>query len=211
MRHLLIASLALSLACGDDDSTDTDPVDMGPIGSDAGDLDMGPGGDDMFTPEEDMGPTVECLDTVDDDTLEMAQDLGDYDSDVGFPADTVMGDIDPIVDLDWYQFHVADVLLGDVEPRYSLSARPAGVIWELCMYYDCDEGDTTFDCPVGSSAHMAGDIPGCCAVSSEGTPSITLAPACSGTTSEDGTAYARVSRQGGAVTCEGYTLSYGDE
>ncbi len=122
-----------------------------------------------------------------------------------------MGDIDPITDLDWYTFHVEDALLGDVQPRFSLAARPAGVIWELCMYFECDAGDTTFDCPAGTTEHMAGDVAGCCAVSSEGTPSISLGPACSGTISEDGTAWARVSRQGGAVTCEGYTLSWGDE
>lgn len=211
MRQLLIASLLLSLACGDDDSS-TDPVDdMGPIGTDAGELDMGAGGEDMFSSEEDMGPEVECLDAVDDDTIEQAQDLGEFESDEGFPVGTVMGDIDPITDFDWFQFHVADVITGDVQPRYSLSARPAGVIWELCMYFECDSGDTSFDCPDGTSAHMAGDIAGCCSVSSEGTPSVSLSPACSGTISEDGRAYARISRQGGTVTCEGYTLSYGDE
>jgi len=209
MRQLLLASLVLSLACGDDDSVPE--TDMGPVGVDAAPVDMGGGGTDMFTPETDLGPAVECLDEVADDTVETAQDLGDFDSDVGFPAGTAMGDIDPIVDLDWFQFHVEDVVLGDVQPRYSLSARPAGVIWELCVYYECDSGDTTFDCPDGSSEHMAGDLAGCCAVSSEGTPSISLSPACSDTISEDGTAYARVSRQGGVVTCEGYTLSYGDE
>lgn len=214
MRHLLLASLLLSLACGDDDTTDTDPADdMGVAETDAGgETDLGPDEADMFVPpEEDMGPEVECLDAVDDDTIEQAQDLGDHQSNDGFPIDEVMGDIDPITDFDWYQFHVEDVITGDVQPRYSLSARPAGVIWELCMYYQCDSGDTSFDCPDGTTTHMAGDIPGCCAVSSEGTPSITLGPACSGTISEDGTAYARISRQGGTVTCEGYTLSYGDD
>jgi hypothetical protein len=212
MRHLLIASLLLSIACGDDDtdSTDDPGMDMGP-GADAGGLDMGAVEEDMFVPEEDMGPPVECLDEVDDDTVDSAQDLGDIQSDADFPAGTEMGDIDPITDFDWYTFHVEDVVLGDVQPRVSLSARPAGVIWELCVYYECDSGDTSFDCPDGTSAHMAGDVAGCCAVSSEGTPSITLGPACSGTISEDGTAWARVSRQGGAVTCEGYTLSWGDD
>jgi len=211
LRHLLCASLLLAIACGDDDSGTDDPgMDLG-SDPDAGGLDIGTAEADMSAPEADMGPAVQCLDEVDDDTLENARDLGDIQSDEGFPAGTEMGDIDPITDFDWYTFHVEDVILGDVQPRFSLAARPAGVIWELCMYYECDSGDTTFDCPAGTTAHMAGDVAGCCAVSSEGTPSVSLGPACSGTISEDGTAWARVSRQGGAVTCEGYTLSWGDE
>lgn len=209
MRHLLLASLLFSLACGDDDSTD--PADMGP-GLDIGTLaDLSMPVEDMFAPTGDMGPPVECLDEVDDDTIENAQDLGDIQSNADFPAGTVMGDIDPVIDFDWYTYTVEDAITGDVQPRVSLAARPAGVIWELCMYYECDSGDTSFDCPAGTTEHTVGEVAGCCAVSSEGTPSITLGPGCSGTFSEDGTVFARVSRQGGVVTCEGYTLSWGDD
>ena len=212
LPHLsLFLVSSLLVACGDDDGS---TLDLGPSPTDmmvATDMEAPL---DMFQPQDagaDLGPTVRCEDAVADDTIETAQDLGDIQSADGFPVGSVEGDIDPITDFDWYAFHVEDVLTGDVQPRYSLSARPAGVVWELCMYFACDSGDTSFDCPTGTTAHMAGDIPGCCAVSTEGTPSISLEPACSGTLSEDGTAYARISRQAGAVTCEGYTLTYGDE
>lgn len=222
MRNILVPVCCLMvLACGDDTApTDTGVLSDAPVGDasprpDAGPVDAGSdaGPEEDAGPDEDAGPAVRCLDTRDDDSLENASPQMDLESNAGFPVETLMGTIDPITDVDWYSFHVDDVIRGDVQPRYALAARPAGVIWELCMYFECDSGtDTTsFDCEDGSTPHMVGDIAGCCSVTTEGSASITISPSCSGTISEDGTAYARVSRQGGMVSCEGYDLSYGDD
>ena len=195
MKRVIFFSLALGLfACGDDDGDNG--LDMSPA-PDAG-------------PADDAAPS--CPDEVPDDTAETAKSLPDITSNAGFPIGEEQGDIDPLTDVDWIVYHDEDVISGDVEPRISLATRSeSGGVWELCVYFECDSGVTSFACPVGSTPAMNGALQGCCVTSPEGSASITIEPACSDTSSEDGLVYGRVSRQGGVVDCGGYLLSYGDD
>lgn len=211
------------LACGDDSSPPDMDAGMGTdasMGTDAGmGTDTGPGDDDAGPMGTDAGPDTGpgemCPDTVDDDTYMTATDLGDISDRDEFPAGTEMGDIFPLSDQDWYQWHVEDNFGGDVDPRGTINARPAGVAWELCVYFDCDSDLESVGCESATgtpNTHVLvdGEIEGCCLVSTEGAGEVTLAPRCSGI-DDSGQVYVRVSRQGGpTATCDGYELNWGD-
>ncbi len=216
MRLILLFSLLVSLGCGDDS--------MPPMG-DAGFLDTSVGDDagggtdagtdagmTMADAGTDSGPVEMCDDPVPDDDYTEAKELGDISDGDDFPSGTEMGDISPISDQDWYVWHVDDGAFADVDPRATLSARPAGVVWELCVYFDCDsEIDSDgIGCDSGTPHVLVdGEIEGCCLVTTEGAAQVTLAPKCTGI-DDSGRVYARVSRQGGRATCDGYELSWGD-
>lgn len=184
---------------GDDSGADDAGMTDGGM-TDAGDMDAGP---------MDAGPM--CPDDGVDDGYMMATDLGEITDDAGYPYDTAEGDIFPITDQDWYVWHVTDELFADVDPRAGLSARPVGVPWELCLYFQCDGDTDSVGCEGDGTPHslVEGEIEGCCAVSTEASTSITLAPSCDGL-DDSGNVYVRISRQSGTATCEGYTLTWGD-
>ena len=133
------------------------------------------------------------------------------DSSADFPVGEIFGTIDPIDDIDWFVFHDEDVAGGDMEPRVALAARTSDQPWELCQYFVCDGGTTTFTCPEGTTDAMEGDLRGCCMTTTDGGAAMDIEPTCEGDSSDDGDVYASVRRLGGEVTCLGYVFSYGDD
>tara|TARA_B100001750_G_scaffold236532_1_gene240555 strand:+ start:630 stop:1208 length:579 start_codon:yes stop_codon:yes gene_type:complete len=175
-------------------------------------------GDDGHHPRPDLGSFdggpdagTDCPDETPDDTPQTAQDLPDIDSSADFPVGEIFGTIDPIDDIDWFVFHDEDVAGGDMEPRVALAARTSDQPWELCQYFVCDGGTTTFTCPEGTTDAMEGDLRGCCMTTTDGGAAMDIEPTCEGDSSDDGDVYASVRRLGGEVTCLGYVFSYGDD
>lgn len=207
---LWVAGLALTAGCGGDGGTADDAgtmLDGGVVAEDAAPVEDA--GGDAGSVDDDAGPG--CADDGTDDTREGATDLGMIDDRSSFPAGTESGTISPITDLDWYTWHVEDVIAANVQPRAELRGLAGGRRMELCAYYDCDSTTDSVACELGTAHELTAEIHGCCIVGTDPMLAVKLSPSCSGT-DDSGRVLVRVAQQGGAATCSpAHSLLWGDE
>lgn len=218
MRLLALSLFTLSLAlgcdgetagddAGPDDRTDAGPpMDGGADPMDAG-SDAGVPGDDGGPPPGDAGS---CGDDGTDDVIEGAAHLGDIQDNESFPAGSVDVTIFDVTDRDWFTYTVTDGRFANVQPRADLTGLPGGPRYELCVYYECDTALNGVGCELGNPHELTTDRHGCCAIGNGTELSVKLSPSCD-TTSESGTVFVRVAQQGGAATCDPFTLDWGDD
>ena len=139
----------------------------------------------------------------------------------GWPDDarSTTANLYPSGDEDWFKYRVSDnTNVYQPHPTVELSAIPAGMNYNLCVYWQCDDpGDgQSASCEQGSSTATVNGMPGCCsAASGSSTEIVELKPDCpnGGTFSADdetGTAFVRVYRVSGTWTCSNYSLKYGN-
>jgi hypothetical protein len=140
----------------------------------------------------------------------VATPLGQVDDTEDFPAGTIEASLFGPGDVDWYTFHDADMTLGNFHPKIELTS-PAGVDYDLCMYFLCDDGSMpTIDACTGSvSALSDTGLAGCCATG-PGDPTVGLSVDCPGF-DDSGTIFAEVVPFIGDASCESYTLAWGDD
>jgi len=134
------------------------------------------------------------------DTKAGAYDLGtigDSDGDGG----QVTGNLREPGDVDWYTYAGEDNLGSSVDPFRQV----AGPGLRVCMFVECIEGDTEFDCPSDTLATSEGGIPGCCW---NGTQEVNIGGFnCNGPISDDANVYMKIEHPDGPG-CESYTINY---
>ncbi|MDQ3032531.1 MAG: hypothetical protein M3Y87_08955 [Myxococcota bacterium] len=202
----------LATACGEDAGPADDAgatTDGGGGGDDAGALGDDAGTGDSGPRPDDAGPG--CADDGSDDTREGATDLGMINDRASFPAGTESGTISPITDLDWYTWHVEDVIAANVQPRAELRGLAGGRRMELCAYYACDSTSESVGCELGTAHELTAEIHGCCITGTDAVLAVKLSPSCSGT-DDSGQVLVRVAQQGGEAMClPAHSFVWGDE
>jgi hypothetical protein len=101
-------------------------------------------------------------------------------------------------DEDWFTYLGSDDLGNTVDPTVGITS---GAV-EVCMFLDCQAGNTTFSCPGGTTSTDVGGIAGCC-----GTAGFTVDDLNCPGISDDADVYIRVKASAGGV-CEAYSLTY---
>ena len=166
------------------------------------------GGDCGPSPDDDhdgdgIDDAIECASEdihEPNDTPATSHDFGifeDGDGSDGDPVEAFGSLIDDATDVDWFTFHGLDVFGGVVAPGVEF----AGDI-SVCLYADCDVGETEVECSDGSAGSVSeGGLSGCCSSSD-----FTIDLNCSGTSSDDAQVYLRIDSD--SLECEPYSLGF---
>jgi len=170
---------------------------------------------------DDICSNGQCLGTATNDAYEpndypsQSVDLGTIDDTaIWEDADNIAGTVYPAEDVDWYQYTISDGE-GSLSPRVSLRNIPAGINYNLCAYYECDNiGDYDVICDEGSLTSYDG-MKGCCSTNSGSTPeSVIFTPICSHEIFESnynsGTVFIRVYPFDSVGSCDSYLVDWGN-
>jgi hypothetical protein len=124
-------------------------------------------------------------------------------TDCDYTGGAVNGTIDSPSDEDWYYYAATDELACFVNPERSLTTTNGGV--QLCKYFECYQGPTQVNCPIGTTADTSPDgRDGCCA-----TYGFNVDIDCTDTSSDDAWVYLRVSAPGApSNVCTHYAVDY---
>ena len=121
----------------------------------------------------------------------------------------------PSGDEDWFYFKVSDNTGCDVQPQVEL-AVPSGVDYDLCAYFECNNGDDSSDLDCLTGTKVSGPkakTSGCCSTKTGSqSETVRISPSCSflGTGDESGYIDVRIYKKSGTATCTPYTLKWGD-
>ncbi len=140
-----------------------------------------------------------------------AKSLGSASDCDDWPKGSFTATIYPSGDVDYYKFTVSDDLGCSIWPRVELTSMPSGANYNLCVTYTCNKGTTKLDCDVGTKVGSNT----CCSTNAGSVAEVVrINPNCDcGTfcTDDSGTAVVEVKAgSGSALTCEPYTLNWGD-
>jgi hypothetical protein len=176
---------------------------------------LGPCNDDSVCTTNDICVVGQCegspiQDSYEhNDTKTTAVQLGESKDDMDWDDDAkqIWASLFGPGDVDWFQYTATDTIWGQIQPRVDLAHVPEGTSYEVCLFMVCDDGEpiTLKSCPAGEESTSADGLEGCC-----GTDSVQLEPDCAGS-SDDGTAYVRVSHVSGPWTCDNYSVLWGDD
>ncbi len=134
------------------------------------------------------------------DTIAGAYDMGEIGSPDG-DGSQMTGNLREPDDVDWYKYTGSDDTDGLVDP--SRSTVGSGI--RTCMFAECTDGDTEFDCPSETVETFEGAIRGCCW---NGNQEVSMGGFnCTGTISDDADIYIKVEHPDGPG-CESYTINY---
>jgi hypothetical protein len=146
-------------------------------------------------------PIGGCDEEVDDepnDDEDSAVDLGEVACDVSGDAQGTIA----AGDVDWFTFHGTQT---ETCTMSSVAIVSADVDLNVCMYFECDMGNTQVVCPANATSDTtSGGAPGCCRT---GNVAFATQSCLGATESDSGTVWLRV--DGDAQTqCVDYALAY---
>jgi hypothetical protein len=158
--------------------------------------------------------SIPVLDNLEsNDSIATARFFGTIPDDDDYPNTTLTPTLHPDGDVDWFRFQSSDET-GVLAPRADLSGIPAARDYDLCIYYDCDDGGTAnVDCSAGNPAQRDGRN-GCCSRNAgNASESVRFEVVCGASSLDDdsGGVFIVVEKFAGAPTCAPYSLSFGDD
>jgi len=155
-------------------------------------------------------PTADAYEA--NDTMATAANLGMIDSDEDFPYASFVANLVPGGDEDWYRYHDHDAFFGDIQPRVELRNLPAGVNYDLCVYFQCDDPRPirSVNCNIGEASTYMG-LSGCCStLAASADETVRLSPDCE-PIDDSGMVFVRVTRAGTSTAPCTYTVRWGDD
>ncbi len=140
-----------------------------------------------------------------------AKNLGNIADGDDYPTATFTASLYPAGDEDWYRFYDKDESFSFIYPRAELKNLPAGVNYDLCLYFMCSDGSgVDLTCDAGTASTFGG-MKGCCSTqSATNNENVVLDPNCSGS-GDSGNVFVRVYQVSGPAVCGSYSLTWGDD